>query len=96
MKTKILKILRIIGEFAAVMVVIAIAIKIGQFIDPAFAADQSALPISDEAKEVYKSGSIPVPPEKEGQAPVIEKGVINPSAKKVMIYLTKNKVLRGN
>ncbi len=67
MKTKILKLLRTIGEFAAMMAVIAIVIKIGQFIDPVFAADQSALPISDKAKEVYKSGSIPVPPEKSGQ-----------------------------
>ncbi len=67
MKTKILKLLRTIGEFAAMMAVIAIVIKIGQFIDPAFAADQSALPISETAKEVYKSGSLPVPPEKSGQ-----------------------------
>lgn len=68
MKTKILKILRTIGEFAAMVAVIAIVIKIGQLIDPAFAADQSALPISETAKEVYKSGSIPVPPDKTGQA----------------------------
>ncbi|MFH1533418.1 MAG: hypothetical protein ABID64_00625 [Nitrospirota bacterium] len=68
MKTKILKILRTIGEFAAMMAVIAIVIKIGQLIDPAFAADQSALPISESAKEVYKSGSIPTPPDKTGQA----------------------------
>ena len=67
MKTKILKILRTIGEFAAMMAVIAIVIKIGQFIDPAFAADPSALPISETAKNVYKTGSLPVPPEKSGQ-----------------------------
>jgi Type IV secretion system pilin len=74
MKTKILRFLRTIGELAAMMAVVVIIIKIGQLIDPAFAADQSALPLSDTAKGVYKDGALPTPPEKTGQ--VILKEVV--------------------
>jgi hypothetical protein len=63
---KIKRILKLAGEFAVVLALITIVINIstlGVYAD----GDKSALPITEEAKEVYKKGDIPIPPEKSGQ-----------------------------
>jgi len=64
--SRIKRILKLAGEFAMVLILITIVINIstlGVYAD----SDKSALPITDEAKEVYKQGDIPIPPEKTGQ-----------------------------
>lgn len=63
---KIKRILKLAAEFAVVLALITIVINIstlGVYAD----SDKSALPITDEAKDVYKRGDLPIPPEKTGQ-----------------------------
>jgi len=67
MKTKIKNVLKFIGQLAVVMALITIVINIS-ILGAQAASDKSALPISETAKEVYKQGDIPIPPEKTGQA----------------------------
>lgn len=67
MKIKTKNILKFVAQLAIVLAVSSIIINISTM-DTYAAADQSVLPITDKATEVYKMGDLPIPAEKEGQA----------------------------